>query len=189
MSDNFDPRRRQVLLGSAVALASTSLLGLSPLSLAAEMALPDYVNWKTPEALIVHSANTLETKRDAIGTSIVTSNEQLFIRNNLPPPPPSIVADRDAWTVAFKGVKNPRSISLGELKTLGVTTVATVLQCSGNGRAFFDHETSGTQWATGAAGCVLWSGVPLKTVVDAMGGSLGDLPYICLLYTSPSPRD
>lgn len=178
MSDNFDPRRRQVLLGSAVALASTSLLGLSPLSLAAEMALPDYVNWKTPEALIVHSANTLETKRDAIGTSIVTSNEQLFIRNNLPPPPPSIVADRDAWTVAFKGVKNPRSISLGELKTLGVTTVATVLQCSGNGRAFFDHETSGTQWATGAAGCVLWSGVPLKTVVDAMGGSLGDLPYI-----------
>jgi sulfite oxidase len=178
MSDNFDPRRRQVLLGSAVALASTSLLGLSPLSLAAEMALPDYVNWKTPEALIVHSANTLETKRDAIGTSIVTSNEQLFIRNNLPPPPPSIVADRDAWTVAFKGVKNPRSISLGELKTLGVTTVATVLQCSGNGRAFFDHETSGTQWATGAAGCVLWSGVPLKTVVEAMGGSLGDLPYI-----------
>ena len=178
MSDNFDPRRRQVLLGSAVALASTSLLGLSPLSLAAEMALPDYVNWKTPEALIVHSANTLETKRDAIGTSIVTSNEQLFIRNNLPPPPPSIVADRDAWTVAFKGVKNPRSISLGELTTLGVTTVATVLQCSGNGRAFFDHETSGTQWATGAAGCVLWSGVPLKTVVDAMGGSLGDLPYI-----------
>lgn len=178
MSDNFDPRRRQVLLGSAVALASASLLGLSPLSLAAEMPLPDYVNWKTPEALIVHSANTLETKRDAIGTSIVTSNEQLFIRNNLPPPPPSIVADRDAWTVAFKGVKNPRSMSLGELKTLGVATVATVLQCSGNGRAFFDHETSGTQWATGAAGCVLWSGVPLKTVVEALGGSLGDLPYI-----------
>ncbi|TWC31091.1 hypothetical protein FBY03_12118 [Pseudomonas sp. SJZ079] len=48
MSDNFDPRRRQVLLGSTVALASSSLLGLSPLSLVAEMALPDYVNWKTP---------------------------------------------------------------------------------------------------------------------------------------------
>ena len=124
MSDNFDPRRRQVLLGSAVALASSSLLGLSPLSLAAEMALPDYVNWKTPEALIVHSANTLETKRDAIGTSIVTSNEQLFIRNNLPPPPPSIVADRDAWTVAFQGVKNPRNISLGELKSLGSVAVS-----------------------------------------------------------------
>lgn len=178
MSDNFDPRRRQVLLGSAVALASTSLLGLSPLSLAAEMALPDYVNWKTPEALIVHSANTLETRRDAIGTSIVTSNEQLFIRNNLPPPPPAIVADRDAWTVAFQGVKNPRSISLGELKTLGVQTVASVLQCSGNGRAFFEHEASGTQWETGAAGCVFWSGVPVKAVVEALGGIVDGRPYM-----------
>lgn len=178
MSDNFDPRRRQVLLGSAVALASASLLGLSPLSLAAEMPLPDYVNWKTPEALIVHSANTLETRRDAIGTSIVTSNEQLFIRNNLPPPPPSIVTDRDAWAVAFQGVKNPRSISLGELKTLGVQTVASVLQCSGNGRAFFEHEASGTQWETGAAGCVFWSGVPVKAVVEALGGMVDGLPYM-----------
>ncbi|TWC31092.1 hypothetical protein FBY03_12119 [Pseudomonas sp. SJZ079] len=71
----------------------------------------------------MHSANTLETKRDAIGTSIVTSNEQLFIRNNLPPPPPSIVADRDAWTVAFQGVKNPRNISLGELKSQRVAVL------------------------------------------------------------------
>ncbi|WP_228761512.1 sulfite oxidase [Pseudomonas sp. MPC6] len=178
MNDNFDPQRRQVLLGSAVALASASLLSLSPVSLAAEMPLPDYVNWKSPEALIVHSANTVETRRDAVGTSIVTSNEQLFIRNNLPPPSASIVADRDAWTVAVQGVKKPRSITLGELKTLGVTTVASVLQCSGNGRAFFDHEASGTQWETGAAGCVFWSGVPLKTVVEAMGGSLDGLSYI-----------
>lgn len=178
MNNNFDPLRRQVLIGSAVALASASLLSLSPISLAAEMPLPDYVNWKTPEALIVHSANTLETKRDAIGTSIITSNEQLFIRNNLPPPPPSIMLNREAWTVAFQGVKNPRSMTLGELKTLGVTTVASVLQCSGNGRAFFDHESSGTQWTTGAAGCVLWSGVPLKAVVEALGGNLEGLPYI-----------
>ncbi|MBS7664297.1 sulfite oxidase [Pseudomonas lalucatii] len=178
MNDNFDPRRRQVLLGSAATLASTGLLGLSPLALAAETPLPDYVNWKNPEALVVHSAQTLETRRDAIGTSIVTSNEQLFIRNNLPAPPPAIVADRDAWTVAFAGVKNPRSMTLGELKTLGVTTVASVLQCSGNGRAFFDHEASGTQWRTGAAGCVLWSGVPLKAVVEALGGALDGRPYI-----------
>ncbi len=178
MNENFDPRRRQVLLGSAVALASTSLLGHIPQSVAAEMPLPDYVNWKTPKALIVHSANTLETRRDAIGTSIVTSNEQLFVRNNLPPPSPTILADRDAWTVAFQGVKNSRSLTLAELKTLGVTTVASVLQCSGNGRAFFEQESSGTQWTTGAAGCVLWSGVPLKTVVETLGGTLDGMHYI-----------
>src|SRR5690606_34803098 len=29
---------------------------------------------------------------------------------------------------------------------------------------------SGTQWTVGAAGCVVWSGVPLRDVVAALGG-------------------
>ncbi|MNF63457.1 TMAO/DMSO reductase [compost metagenome] len=178
MNDTFDLQRRQVLLGSAGAVASASLFGFSPLSLAAEMPLPDYVNWKNPAALIVHSANTLETRREAIGTSIVTSNEQLFVRNNLPAPDAAIVADPDAWTVAFQGVKNPRSMTLGELKNLGVETVASVLQCSGNGRAFFPHGASGTPWTVGAAGCVFWSGVPVSAVVDALGGIGDGLEYM-----------
>lgn len=178
MNDTFDLQRRHLLLGSAGAVASASLLGFSPLSLAADMPLPSYVNWKTPEALIVHSANTLETRRDAIGTSIVTPSDQLFVRNNLPAPDPAIVADPDAWTVAFQGVKKPRSLTLGELKRLGAQTVASVLQCSGNGRAFFPHGAGGTQWSVGAAGCVLWSGVPVSAVVEALGGVEGGLQYM-----------
>ncbi|WP_372866588.1 sulfite oxidase [Pseudomonas sp.] len=178
MNDTFNLQRRQVLLGSAGAVASAGLFGFSPLSLAAEMPLPDYVNWKHPEALIVHSANTLETRREAVGTSIVTSNEQLFVRNNLPAPDASIVADRDAWTVSFQGVKNPRSMTLAELKRLDVATVASVLQCSGNGRAFFPHSASGTQWSVGAAGCVFWSGVPVGAVVNALGGIDDDAQYM-----------
>lgn len=178
MNDTFDLQRRQFLLGSAGAVASVGLLGVSPLGLAAPMPLPDYVNWKNPQALIVHSANTLETRRDAIGTSIVTPSAELFIRNNLPAPDPAIVADRDAWTVAFAGVKRPRSLTLGELKRLGAATVASVLQCSGNGRAFFPHGASGTQWSVGAAGCVFWSGVPVSRVVESLGGVAGDAQYM-----------
>ncbi len=188
MNATFDLQRRRLLLGSAGAVASAGLLSFGRLSLAAEMPLPDYVNWKNPEALIVHSANTLETRREAIGTSIVTSNEQLFVRNNLPAPDAAIVADRDAWTVAFQGVKNPRSLTLGELKTLGVETVASVLQCSGNGRGFFPHGPSGTPWTVGAAGCVLWSGVPVNAVVEALGG-LGDgLQYMTSTGGEPLPE-
>ena len=187
MNATFDLQRRRLLLGSAGAVASAGLLGFGRLSLAAEMPLPDYVNWKNPQALIVHSANTLETRREAIGTSIVTSNEQLFVRNNLPAPDAAIVADRDAWTVAFQGVKNPRSLTLGELKSLGVETVASVLQCSGNGRGFFPHGPSGTPWTVGAAGCVLWSGVPVSAVVEALGG-LGDgLQYMTSTGGEPLP--
>lgn len=178
MKNSFDSQRRQLLLGSAIALVSPSIISLSPLSLAAEKPLPDYINYKNPDALIIHSANTLETRRKVISTNIITTNEQLFIRNNLPSPPSSIVADRDVWTIDFEGVRRPRSITLAELKTLGVTIIASVLQCSGNGRAFFEQKASGTQWETGAAGCVFWSGVPLKAVIETMGGILDGLPYI-----------
>lgn len=141
--------------------------------------LPDYVNWKDPQSMIVHSANTIETRRSAFGTSVITPNEQVYIRNNLPPPPESLVENRDAWEVQISGVKSPRTMTVAELKTLGVETVAMVLQCSGNGRGLgFTHKPSGTQWQVGAAGCVVWSGVPVRKVVDALGGLVDGVRFM-----------
>ena len=119
-----------------------------------------------------HSENplALETRRQAFGASVVVPDELLFVRNNLPTPDPYIVEDRDAWELSVTGVANPRTVTVGELKSLGVETIATVLQCSGNGRGFFQHETTGSQWLAGAAGCVVWSGVPVRTVAEALGG-------------------
>lgn len=174
--------RRHLLVGSASALAGVGLAtwtrGAVAETAAAAKPLPTYANWKSASALIVHSSSTLETKRSAFGTSVITPSEQLFVRNNLPAPAPSILDDRDAWTVAFQGVKNPRELTLAELKTLGIETVAMVLQCSGNGRGFFPHKPSGTPWTVGAAGCVVWSGVPLKNVVQALGGLVDGARYI-----------
>jgi sulfite dehydrogenase len=170
-------RRRQLLAGSAGALAGTGLVGFVGEALAqaasapaALRPLPAYAAWKDPHAVIVHSATTIETKRAAFGTSGITPAEYLYIRNNLPAPDASIVANRDAWQVAFEGVRNPRTMTVAELKSIGVETVATVLQCSGNGRGYFPSKPSGTPWTVGAAGCVLWSGVPLRYVVESLGG-------------------
>jgi len=175
-------RRRQLLAGGAGALAGTGLIGLAgeaaaqaaaPAASAAATGarpLPAYVAWKDPNAVIVHSATTIETKRSAFGTSGITPAENLYIRNNLPAPDASIVANRDAWQVSIEGVRNPRTLTVADLKTIGIETVATVLQCSGNGRGYFPSKPSGTPWTVGAAGCVLWSGVPLRYVVEALGG-------------------
>ncbi len=140
--------------------------------------MPAYAAWKDPASLIVHSAGTLETKRSAFGTSVVTPAERLYVRNNLPAPDASILDDREGWQIAIEGVKQPRSLTLRELRTLGVETVATVLQCSGNGRGFFPNKPSGTPWTVGAAGCVLWSGVPLKAVAQALGGVDQGMRYL-----------
>ena len=174
-----NPTRRTLLLGSAGAMAAVSVLGFTPLAKAEEpKSLPDYAAWKERNALIVHSTNTMETQRGAIGNGVITASDRLFVRNNLPAPSASVTDNPDVWEVRIEGVRNPRTLTVGELKAMGITTVASVLQCSGNGRAFFPHGASGTQWSVGAAGCVMWTGVPLADVVEALGGPVDGARYI-----------
>ena len=170
--------RRHLLAGSASALAAMGLASWSTGAAAQAKTLPAYVAWKDANSTIVHSATTIETKRSAFGTSVITPAEQLYIRNNLPAPDASIVADRDAWEISIEGVGNPRKVTLRELKTLGLETVAMVLQCSGNGRGFFPSKPSGTPWTVGAAGCVVWSGVPVRVVAEALGGVAGGMRFM-----------
>lgn len=175
--------RRRLLTGSASALAAAGLASFHQGALAQAAApaakpLPGYAGWKKADAVIVHSSTTIETKRSAFGTSVITPTDQLYVRNNLPSPPESIVADRDAWQVQISGVKQPKLLSVRELKTLGLETVTMVLQCSGNGRGFFPSKPSGTPWTVGAAGCVVWSGVPVRDVVQALGGVADGMKYM-----------
>lgn len=178
--------RRRMLAGSASALAAAGLASFQSQALAQTAApaapaakpLPGYASFKNADAVIVHSSTTIETKRSAFGSSVVTPTNQLYVRNNLPTPPESIVADRDAWKLQIDGVKKPRQLSLAELKTMGLETVTMVLQCSGNGRGFFPSKPSGTQWTVGAAGCVVWSGVPVREVIKALGGVADGMLYM-----------
>ena len=175
--------RRHLLAGSASALAAVALASGTRGAFAQTVApaakpLPLYVSWKDPASVIVHSSTTIETRRAVFGTSVITPAEQLYIRNNLPAPDAAIVADRDAWQISIEGVKSPRTLSLREIKTMGLETVAMVLQCSGNGRGFFPSKPSGTQWTVGAAGCVMWSGVPVRAVAEALGGALDGMRYM-----------
>ena len=163
-------KRRHFLIGSAGTMAAAAV-GMPAGAQDSDNPLPDYVSWKDAEDVIVHSKQTLETKRAAQGSELITPSTELYIRNNLPAPSDDIVADRDAWEIEIDGVANPGTMTVGDMKTLAVETVVCVLQCSGNGRAFFDHETSGTQWSVGAAGNVVWTGVPVRAVIDAMGGA------------------
>ena len=180
MDQPLDIRRRQLLLSSAGAAAAAGLGGLSARASAQPKPkpLPKFAEWKYADSLIVHSASGIETKRSAYGTSVIVPTDILFVRNNIAPPDETVAHYPDAWELTVQGVANPRKITVGELKRLGLTTVATVLQCSGNGRGFFKHKASGSQWKVGASGCVLWSGVPLAAVAQAMGGVAGGAKFI-----------
>lgn len=147
-------------------------------------ALPGYVGWKDPNAFIVHSSQTLEMKRGLGGSGIITPADRLFIRNNVNPPSDAIVADRDAWRIEIAGVARPATLTVADLKRIGLASVATVLQCSGNGRKYMQdrlqpgQKIAGTPWTIGAAGCAIWSGVPLKAVIESLGGAAAGVRFV-----------
>jgi len=192
--------RRRLLAGAGGTLAWAGLSGTgladstepaslsNPKPVSPQKPLPAWAQWKDADALIIHSANTIETRRAAIGTGGITPLNKVFIRNNVAPPPAQIMDTPDAWQLQISGVKNPRSFSLAELKKLGIASVAMVLQCSGNGRAWYPHKPSGTQWQTGAAACVVFTGVPVKTLLDAVGGMSAGVQFMTSTGGEPIPE-
>ena len=93
----------------------------------------------------------------------------LFARNTGTMPLPT-ASDVAAWTVAIDGcVRTPQRWTIGELQRQFETVTRTaVLECAGNGRAFFPEPAGTVLWRHGAAGCVAWAGV-----------RLGDLLHSC----------
>jgi DMSO/TMAO reductase YedYZ molybdopterin-dependent catalytic subunit len=176
--NSVDVLRRRLLAAGATGVGA-GLSGLAPAALAqGAKPLPSFAAFKDADRLIVHSAAGIETKREAFGTSGITDTDILFVRNNVNPPDAAVVQNPDAWQVEIDGVTKPMKLSVGELKRIGLASVATVLQCSGNGRAFFGHKASGSQWKVGACGNTLWSGVPVKALVAHLGGVRGGMRYM-----------
>lgn len=125
--------------------------------------------------MIVHNAESavLETPVELLRQHLLTPKELMFVRNNqvLPGaltlnPNPS-----DSWNLELSGLVMPaRTVSLSELIRLEQTLTVAVLQCAGNGRAFYARSAmaSGTQWRRGGMAQVSWQGVRLRDLLDAL---------------------
>src|SRR3546814_2933761 len=91
---NVGRRRMLVSTGSVVALAGFGAAAHADTGAAdpgaaagpAAKPLPGYASWKDADSMIVHSANTIETRRTAFGSSVITPANRLFVRNNVAPP-------------------------------------------------------------------------------------------------------
>ncbi|SEL36348.1 sulfite dehydrogenase (cytochrome) subunit SorA apoprotein [Roseovarius nanhaiticus] len=101
----------------------------------------------------------------------VTPYEHFFVRNNGMVPETALDMDAEGWTLTIDGeVDTPLELSLDELKERFETvTQRLVLECGGNGRAYFNPGASGNQWTTGAVACADWTGVRLSDVLNAAG--------------------
>lgn len=109
-----------------------------------------------------------ETPPEAFGEWL-TPNNQFFVRSHFGPPARGSV-DPKTWRLHVGGlVERSLDLSLSELKRLPEVSVTAVLQCSGNGRAFYEPRVPGIQWQKGAVGQAQWTGVRLADVLKAAG--------------------
>ena len=101
--------------------------------------------------------------------SWLTPNDRFFVRSHFGPPPEEQI-DPTAWRLQIGGlVDQPLGLSLDDLKQFPEVAITAVLQCSGNGRAFFHPRVAGVQWERGAVGNAHWTGVRLADVLKRAG--------------------
>jgi len=122
------------------------------------------------DSLIVRVARPFDAEtRVREFASWLTPNGRFFVRSHFGPPPEEQIGPA-AWRLQVGGlVERPLTLSLDDLKQFQEVTVTAVLQCSGNGRAFFDPKVPGVQWERGAVGNARWTGVRLADVLKRTG--------------------
>lgn len=164
-----DATRRGLLGGFALASTATFLGVTLPLQLTATRALAsdDAVDGKTGLVVLNDRPLNAETPAHLLDDPI-TPTTRHFIRNNGIEP---LEVDAATWTLTVDGlVDNPLELTIADMRDqFEVHTMALVIECGGNGRAFFDPPASGNQWTVGAVGCSEWTGVRLKDVLEAAG--------------------
>src|SRR5687767_2266254 len=158
---------RRDLLGFAARAGSAGLLTRhTSWDLLAQGARPAVAPGK--EKLMVRSLRPPDYETPvALLDSWITPVEHFYVRSHLPVPPG---LDAKAWTLQVEGdVNTPLSLGLDELRKMPATTVTAVLECAGNGRAFFDPPVAGIQWGKGAVGNARWKGVRMADVLKRAG--------------------
>src|SRR5436305_11261931 len=123
---------------------------------------PDLVILDTPEL-------NAETPADLLDDDI-TPLPRLFARNagTMPAMDAGSVA---SWTLAIDGfVRMPRRWTIAALQTeFETVSEIAVIECAGNGRAFFPQPAGTVLWHHGAVGCVQWTGVRLADLLRSCG--------------------
>jgi DMSO/TMAO reductase YedYZ molybdopterin-dependent catalytic subunit len=115
----------------------------------------------------------LETPWEVFDKGVFTPNDQFYVRWHWAIIPTQV--DVSSFKLAVRGhVNQTLSLSLTDImQGLPRVELAAVNQCSGNSRGFFHPRVAGGQWANGAMGNALWTGVRLKDVLERAGVKAG----------------
>jgi DMSO/TMAO reductase YedYZ molybdopterin-dependent catalytic subunit len=142
---------------------------------------------KAPLILLTDRPVQLETPRQYFCTAF-TPNDAFYVRWHLADIPNAV--DLKTWRLRIEGnVKKPAALSFSDLlHNFKPISVAATNQCSGNSRSRLQPRVPGAQWGNGAMGNALWTGIPLRELLELAGVKDGSLQVQFQgLETGPGP--
>jgi DMSO/TMAO reductase YedYZ molybdopterin-dependent catalytic subunit len=159
-------------IGGAIPFSSQMPAGLVPAALAQggpKGPQPLEFPGKNPGLSVLGDRPLVAETPEHLLDDDTTPTSKFFIRNNGGIPEPN--ANPNAWRIQVDGeVNQPLDLTLAELRSrFQPKTLRMVLECGGNGRAFFTPQARGNPWTNGGAGCAEWTGIPLADVLKAAG--------------------
>lgn len=188
-------RRAALRIGTAGVAVASGVLGSSR-SLA-RRALGGPIVKPVPRRWFYDFGNNAEMRWDTVGPRHLTTSSRLFVRDHTSTP--RIDADRYALTVFGDGLREPRGIdgavrlSYERLRSMPSRTVISLLECTGNGRSFFESQqgtpADGTPWRLGGVGVARWRGVPLADVLREIGLSADAVDVMATGFDAPYESD
>ena len=99
--------------------------------------------------------------------SPITPTESFYIRSHFSDVPE---LDPDTWRLQIEGlVRNPRNLSLDDLRRMPSKELVITLECAGNSRSYVNPPAEGLAFRHGAVGTARWKGVPLDAVLEKAG--------------------
>ena len=179
------PQSRRHFLAGVSGLGLTGLFGASAWSGTEESVVFPFVNggrnlvntFPQKGAMVLQRARPplLETPFEVFDQGLFTPNDRFYVRWHVANIPTMV--DPSTFRLKVRGhVRQPLSFTLDDLvRKFTPVEIAAVNQCSGNSRGFFAPRVAGGQWANGAMGNALWTGVSLKALLDRAGVKAGAL--------------
>lgn len=117
-------------------------------------------------SLLVVTADPLNAEaRLEAQVGVLTPNAAFYVRDHFALPPHINLAD---WRLTLDGaVARPLALTYDALRAMPSRTLLVTLECAGNGRRALDPPAEGEPFGYGVASTAEWTGVPLRTVLEA----------------------
>lgn len=175
--NTFNLTRRQFGKMAGAAGAALAMPGFVRSGLAQDAMNSAQIISGKKSGLIIHNEKlgVMETPLTLLRQYAHTPKDILFCRFHFPHEGEAAwYATTDApsfpdWTITIDGLVNrPRQVKLADLQAMPMEKRVSVIQCAGNGRAFYaaKEKVGGGQWHNGGMGNVEWEGVPLRAFLD-----------------------